>query len=106
MESQEAYYPIAVLIEELRNEDVHLRLNSIRQLKTIALTLGPEKTRSQLIPFLSETVCDEDEVLFALAEQLGSLVPYVGGPEHADSLLPPLESLAAVRTFVYYILTN
>ncbi|KAF7232161.1 Serine/threonine-protein phosphatase 2A regulatory subunit A beta isoform [Paragonimus skrjabini miyazakii] len=97
MEAQEAYYPIAVLIEELRNDDVQLRLNSIRQLKTIALTLGPEKTRSQLIPFITDTVCDEDEILFALAEQLGTLVPYVGGPEHAASLLPPLEGLAAVE---------
>ncbi|TGZ60851.1 hypothetical protein CRM22_008298 [Opisthorchis felineus] len=96
-DTQEAYYPIAVLIEELRNEDLQLRLNSIRQLKTIALTLGPEKTQSQLIPFLNDTICDEDEVLFALAEQLGTLVPYVGGPEHAPSLLPPLENFAAVE---------
>ncbi|CAL8108491.1 unnamed protein product [Calicophoron daubneyi] len=96
-DAQGAYYPLAVLIEELRNEDVQLRLNSIRQLKTIALALGAEKTRSQLIPFLNETIYDEDEVLFALAEQFGSLVPYVGGAEYADSLLPPLESLASVE---------
>ena len=33
-------YPIAVLIEELRNEDIAARLASIGKLPTIALALG------------------------------------------------------------------
>ena len=66
----ESLYPIAVLIDELRNEDVQLRLNSIKKLSTIALALGTERTRSELIPFLTDTIYDEDEVLLALAEQL------------------------------------
>lgn len=49
-----------------------LRLNSIKKLSTIALALGEERTRSELIPFLTETIYDEDEVLLALAEQLGT----------------------------------
>ena len=113
----DSLYPIAVLIDELRNEDVQLRLNSIKKLSTIALALGMswdmklkarlgsvvshenreierkhkqcmcytrlhvirndpssgvERTRSELIPFLTDTIYDEDEVLLALAEQLGS----------------------------------
>ena len=38
--SDDSLYPIAVLIDELRNEDVQLRLNSIKKLSTIALALG------------------------------------------------------------------
>lgn len=54
MESdEESLYPIAVLIDELRNEDVQLRLNSIRKLSIIALALGAERTRLELIPFLT-----------------------------------------------------
>jgi len=34
--------------------------------------LGEERTRSELIPFLTETIYDEDEVLLALADQLGN----------------------------------
>lgn len=49
-----------------------LRLNSIKKLSTIALALGEERTRTELIPFLTETIYDEDEVLLALAEQLGT----------------------------------
>ena len=45
-------YPIAVLIDELKHEDLVLRLNAIRRLSTIALALGAERTRSELIPFL------------------------------------------------------
>lgn len=52
-ESEDSLYPIAVLIDELRNEDVQLRLNSIRKLSTIALALGVERTRGELIPFLT-----------------------------------------------------
>lgn len=96
----DSLYPIAVLIDELRNEDVQLRLNSIKKLSTIAVALGVERTRNELIPFLTETVDDEDEVLWALAEQLGVFLSLVGGPEYAHCLLPPLESLATVEETV------
>ena len=46
-------YPIAVLIDELKNEDLQLRLNSVRRLSTIALALGEDRTREELIPFLN-----------------------------------------------------
>uniref|UniRef100_A0A672QF86 Serine/threonine-protein phosphatase 2A 65 kDa regulatory subunit A beta isoform n=1 Tax=Sinocyclocheilus grahami TaxID=75366 RepID=A0A672QF86_SINGR len=99
-EGDDSLYPIAVLIDELRNEDVQLRLNSIKKLSTIALALGVERTRTELLPFLTDTIYDEDEVLLALAEQLGSFTVLVGGPEFVHCLLPPLESLATVEETV------
>ncbi|KAK4458759.1 armadillo-type protein [Cladorrhinum samala] len=90
-------YPIAVLIDELKHDDVLLRLNAIRRLSTIALALGPERTRDELVPFLDESVEDEDEVLVALSEELGSFIEYVGGPPHGHVLLSPLENLAAIE---------
>ncbi|NXF89511.1 2AAA phosphatase, partial [Eubucco bourcierii] len=41
-----------------------------------------------------------DEVLLALAEQLGTFTALVGGPEFVHCLLPPLESLATVEETV------
>ena len=82
--------------DELRNEDVALRLNSVKRLSTIALALGEERTRRELIPFLNENSDDEDEVLLVMAEELGKFVPLVGGPEYAHFLLLPLETLATV----------
>ena len=105
----DSLYPIAVLIDELRNEDVQLQLNSMKKLTTIALALGAERTRSELIPFLTDSMCDEDEVLLALAEQLGKFTPLVGGQSHAFCLLPPLENLATVEETVvssFYLIVH
>jgi len=87
--------PIAILIDQLKNEDTQIRLNAVRRISAIAKALGPERTRRELLHFLAESVDDEDEVLLALAEELGNFVEYVGGAEFADFLLPPLESMAA-----------
>ena len=90
--------PIAILMDELRSEDVQLRLNAIHRISTIALALGPDRARDELIPFLQDSVDDEDEVLLALAEELGrNFEEYIGGPEHAHVLLGPLENLSAVE---------
>jgi serine/threonine-protein phosphatase 2A regulatory subunit A len=51
-EKDDALYPIAVLMDELKHEDVVLRLNAIKRLGTIALALGPQRTRTELIRFL------------------------------------------------------
>jgi len=47
-----------------------------------------------------ESIDDEDEVLLALAEELGNLIDHVGGPAYAHCLLSPLENLAAVEETV------
>ncbi|WVQ61990.1 hypothetical protein V866_006793 [Kwoniella sp. B9012] len=90
-------YPIHLLMDELKSEDVVLRLSSIRRLSTIALALGPQRTREELIPFLQDQLDDEDEVLLVLAEELGNFAEYVGGNEYAWVVLGPLENLAAVE---------
>ncbi len=40
---------------------------------------------------------DEDEVLLALAEELGKLIDHVGGKENVHVLLVPLETLCAME---------
>jgi serine/threonine-protein phosphatase 2A regulatory subunit A len=88
-------------MDELRSEDVQLRLNAIHRISTIALALGPDRAREELIVFLQESVDDEDEVLLALAEELGrDFEEYIGGKEHAHLLLGPLENLSAVEETV------
>lgn len=44
-----------------------------------------------------DSVEDEDEVLTALAEELGNFIEYVGGPDYGHVLLAPLENLAAIE---------
>ena len=50
------------------------------------------------MPFLQDSVDDEDEVLLALVEELGrNFVEYIGGKEYVHLLLGPLEILSAVE---------
>ena len=48
--------PISILTEALQNEDIQRRVDSIKKLPIIALALGVERTRSELLPFLTGTV--------------------------------------------------
>lgn len=72
--------------DELKNEDVTLRINSIKRLGTIARALGEERTRNELLPFLTDSNDDDDEALLVLAEQLGEFLPYVGKSGGSDGV--------------------
>lgn len=98
MSAEGTLHPIAILVDELRSEDVALRLAAIHRISAIALALGQERTRDELIPFLHDSLDDDDEILLALAQELGpQFVEYVGGTEFAFLILAVLESLAAVE---------
>jgi hypothetical protein len=43
---------VAALIDQLKHEDVQLRVNACKKLTVIAAALGPERARDELIPFL------------------------------------------------------
>jgi len=85
----------ALLVEELKSEDVIDQVNAAKRVNTIALAMGPDRARSQLLPFLRQCVDDyTDEILLAIAESAGTLVAALGGNEYAHTLIPLLESLA------------
>jgi len=83
------------LIEDLKHEEPEARLESSRQLVTVATALGPKRTRSELMPYLAESVDDEDEILEIVCEQMANFVPLVGGGAFAFSLLPVFEAIAS-----------
>lgn len=91
------HHEIAVMIDQLRHDDIQLRLHSVKNLGTIATALGEERTREELLPFLQEIVDDDDEFLIAMAEQLRQGVSWVGGPAYAHALTGPLEDLCNVE---------
>jgi len=85
------------LIEMLRSDEVADRFSAMGQLETIAIGLGEERTKNELIPFLTESTDDEDDVLVAMAEHISSLIKHVGGVENYKLLLSPLELLLMVE---------
>ena len=88
-------YPIAVMIDELKSADQKKRINSVKNLGTVAIALGQERTRQELLPYILELMDDEEEVLLTLAEILPSQLEYAGGPQYAEHVLRPLEKLCA-----------
>ena len=102
--------PVALLIDQLRSDETSIRVEAIRRLPTIALALGQERTRMELVPFLMSSLDDEDEVLMTLGEELGKFVEFVGGPKYGHLLVGPLEGLASadetvVRQKVFKLMT-
>jgi len=84
-------------IDMLRGDDVAGRVAAANKLEAVATALGQERTREELLPFLSDGIDDEDEVLVAIATSLGKLVDQVGGTDYAERLLVPLELLLTVE---------
>lgn len=46
-----------LLMEALQSEEVEGRIEAMASLRAIAVNLGPEKTRKELIPYLAGNVC-------------------------------------------------
>jgi len=84
-------------IDMLRGDDIAGRVSAAYRLESVAAVLGEKRTREELLPFLTESVDDEDEVLVALAIALGKLIPFVGGAQFVHTILPPLEYLLSVE---------
>lgn len=113
--------PLEILREDLEDDSVEVQLEAIRNLSVIALTLGPEKSRTKLIQML-ETYCfpveveavrsaetysnikslgAKEEVLREIAVALnGDMLPYFGGPETCSTILSLLQKLAMVEETV------
>ena len=72
--------PINILIDELKSEDIRKRVNSLKNLPVIASTIGPDRTKNELVPFINELLDDEDEVLLEIAESFIVLIDLVGPP--------------------------
>jgi len=65
---------LGLLKEEMITEEIHLKVNAIHRLKTVILSIGIAETNSQLLTYIEQLVAEEDdEVLFAIAEELGKV---------------------------------
>lgn len=84
-------------IEMMKGDDLANRIAAAGRLDFVAKALGEKRTREELLPFLTDGIDDEDDVLTAVASSLGKMTPYVGGPSHVHNLLVPLETLLAVE---------
>lgn len=70
--------------EEMETEEIHLKVNVIHRMKTVILAIGVDETLKKLIPYLECSYLilifiialidrEDDEALFAIAEELGKV---------------------------------
>lgn len=72
--SMDSFNPIDVLREEMESEEIYLRVNAVHRIRVVTSLLPTDKIKSQLIPYIDQLIKkEEDEVLFALAEELGNI---------------------------------
>eukprot|EP01084_Bolivina_argentea_P222700 376889_1 len=96
MTDEELGSPLQLLKDEYDCADQETRVKAIKRLKMVGDVLGPEAVRSDLLPWLLTIDYGDDELMLALAEQLGQCVSTVGGTLHALLLLPCLERICEV----------
>eukprot|EP01083_Nonionella_stella_P062225 161834_1 len=114
--------PLKLLEEELKCDDYSVAVEASRQLDLVASALGPEKTKSDLIPLVDrysfpvggkpnqtqdsyanfQALDAKEEILASLGSQMtASFVPRVGGPKAAcEVLIPYLEKLCVIEETV------
>eukprot|EP00930_Biecheleria_cincta_P020909 TRINITY_DN1560_c0_g1_i1.p1 TRINITY_DN1560_c0_g1~~TRINITY_DN1560_c0_g1_i1.p1 ORF type:complete len:593 (+),score=108.30 TRINITY_DN1560_c0_g1_i1:70-1848(+) len=83
--------------EEIRNENATIKIGAVNNLHLIASALGPQRTVSELLPYMTQVVqeeplCNDDEFLHSMAKQFAVLSEYING--HDELLIAPLEHLA------------
>lgn len=92
--------PFEFFCSELQTKEPQRQLQSIQRMRVICLALGPEKTRNHLLTYLTgemELGNYMDEVLVAIAYNLGRCVEFIGPLSNLGCLLKPLEYLCTVE---------
>jgi serine/threonine-protein phosphatase 2A regulatory subunit A len=65
---------LELMQEEMKTDEIHLKVNAIHRMKTVVLSIGVEASSKQLVEYLESLLTvEDDEVLFAIAEELGSV---------------------------------
>ena len=102
--TEEDYESIAIMIDELMKDDPAVRIKAIRSLPIISKALGEQRTRNELIPYITQMIDDDDEVLLVLMEEIYRLLTLrlIGGTspknnEHSFCLIQPFERLCCVE---------
>lgn len=97
MSATDHFATVNSMIEALSSDDPEQRLGSMRGIHLIAATLGPDRTRQELLPFLTDSLDESDDVLREFAKGLATMLPDVGGVAYVKHLLDPLVMLCGLE---------
>jgi len=93
--------------QETSHPDVSIRVTAMNRVIVVMALMGPEKVRSEMIPYLQTKQKESDQVLLTLATRIGDFVKYIGGIEYLSICISILENLCSIEeTFVRNATTN
>jgi len=81
-------------LDQLKSDDSKKRLSAVEHLLDIAKALGPERSKTELLPFLKELLEDEEEVLVTLAHAVYDITKFcLKSNDYAKLVFPIYESM-------------
>ena len=90
------------MIEDKKSTDYKQRLNCIKNLRIIGNALGKERKRSELFPFNTDMIVDEeDENLIELTIIIGTFLDVIGGKAYVMKNIKILEILLIYEMFKF-----
>lgn len=84
---------------EAEYDDTKVQIQAINRILPVALALGPDRARLELVPYLNvylDRIYVNDEIQMHLADQIANLLDLIGGEEHVDLLFELLIKLVSV----------
>jgi len=91
---------LQLLKDEFEGNDVSSKRRAAERMDLVAKALGPERVRSDLLPWIESHTDQDDEILFLFASKCKDLTELVGGVEYVHALVPVLEKLLIVEETV------
>jgi len=89
--------PFEFFVKECTHLDVVVREEGMNNLNLICGLMGPDKVRSDLVPFifdrLASDVEERDQVLLAMSKNMAIVGKATGGNDHLACLVPIIEAL-------------
>jgi serine/threonine-protein phosphatase 2A regulatory subunit A len=87
-------------VEDLRNADSRVRLRAIKSLPSISSSIGKEKTRTELLPYLASLIEDEEEEnLIELTKILSNFLELIGGKQFVLHIFKLFENMLQLDEF-------
>ena len=98
--SGNAISPIGVLIDELKAEDPKRRINSIKNFTTIASAIGPDRSHSELLPFVNGIFLFNFSLLIIIQNCL--MMRMKSSFNSLNLFLPLLIILVEISSLIYF----
>jgi len=97
--------PLELFQSQLEHGSTEAKVDAMKRLSVVAFALGPDKTQSELLPYLTNVATKqpphEDELLLLMASQIQLLIPNLLNTNlQTLPLLPILERLATMEETV------